>query len=822
MLTPASPLSTQVDPLADARNRKACLSLQSARDTMANISRLSKLNVDEAARAFVEYEHLLSELQLRMDPGQHLPVLFEWHDAWKGKQHRLEKPNPEWERACVLFNAASACAYSGSLAQESGDMKAAAQAFQNAAGCLEASHALVKPNIMGLTPRWQADELTPDMTLDVLVALKVLMLGQAQRATFLKAKAEGLSDANVAKLAAQASNLIHDARKGLDTDQMREHIATERGSFMRKSVNYEWNTTLRCLEDHLRSQAQELQSRAAEKECAYGEQVARLHSAVELCYRAVQCAEKEKLGCSSGCTMLNTRYETLRHQLAEAEHANNTTYFEAVPPASTLAKIEPKLLVQPLRLEPRGAEGARSEVIFTGLLPGHIQEAVQKYEQSSTALVHEVNMKSARGASLVQSRLQNLGLPHALEACERDKRLPTGLEKEITDAKAKTGPKGAMHLLSKMFAECDDLSEETSMMFKVASEMLTSQDEADAMLLSEEPRVQLENLNTTATLTRLRKDIDSLKERMDKAEQVTRELRIRFHEAAPELGMIDKPLKDLESKMPHLDGTPLEVEPCVPALYALFEQLDELKAESAAAIAAAKALRDAACSADSLDTLGEELHRLSLSSSEVSLDAVVDERMEGFKAVSSDCDERQEKRVKLLKQVEEQHAIFKTAKCAATEFYERREYLGRVRKGATTAAELVTGLEEGKGFYKTLLKHARELVQRLAALSEQRQAEGAVVRRNIANPPPPPPPPPPRQAHTYYPGAPAMQPVPVAQHVPTAHHMPTAQHVPPIPQPASSINKIACHGCYKQFGVPPNVRVVACPFCGKHNRVPGL
>ena len=143
MLTPASPLSTQVDPLADARNRKACLSLQSARDTMANISRLSKLNVDEAARAFVEYEHLLSELQLRMDPGQHLPVLFEWHDAWKGKQHRLEKPNPEWERACVLFNAASACAYSGSLAQESGDMKAAAQAFQNAAGCLEASHDLI-------------------------------------------------------------------------------------------------------------------------------------------------------------------------------------------------------------------------------------------------------------------------------------------------------------------------------------------------------------------------------------------------------------------------------------------------------------------------------------------------------------------------------------------------------------------------------------------------------------------------------------------------------------------------------------------------------
>ena len=41
-------------------------------------------------------------------------------------------------------------------------------------------------------------------------------------------------------------------------------------------------------------------------------------------------------------------------------------------------------------------------------------------------------------------------------------------------------------------------------------------------------------------------------------------------------------------------------------------------------------------------------------------------------------------------------------------------------------------------------------------------------------------------------------------------------------QPAApAASKIACHKCKKHFGVPPNTKIVACPFCQTHNRVPG-
>ena len=45
----------------------------------------------------------------------------------------------------------------------------------------------------------------------------------------------------------------------------------------------------------------------------------------------------------------------------------------------------------------------------------------------------------------------------------------------------------------------------------------------------------------------------------------------------------------------------------------------------------------------------------------------------------------------------------------------------------------------------------------------------------------------------------------------------------PQQQPAASQapQKIACYGCRKHFGVPPNTAIVACPHCQMHNRVPG-
>ena len=58
--------------------------------------------------------------------------------------------------------------------------------------------------------------------------------------------------------------------------------------------------------------------------------------------------------------------------------------------------------------------------------------------------------------------------------------------------------------------------------------------------------------------------------------------------------------------------------------------------------------------------------------------------------------------------------------------------------------------------------------------------------------------------------------------LPTVSSRPVA---PPSARPASSAapapGKIACFQCRRHFGVPPGTKVVACPFCQSHNRVPG-
>lgn len=42
-------------------------------------------------------------------------------------------------------------------------------------------------------------------------------------------------------------------------------------------------------------------------------------------------------------------------------------------------------------------------------------------------------------------------------------------------------------------------------------------------------------------------------------------------------------------------------------------------------------------------------------------------------------------------------------------------------------------------------------------------------------------------------------------------------------QPARAApSRMMCYQCKKQFGVPPNTAIAACPFCQTHNRVPGM
>ena len=175
-------------------------------------------------------------------------------------------------------------------------------------------------------------------------------------------------------------------------------------------------------------------------------------------------------------------------------------------------------------------------------------------------------------------------------------------------------------------------------------------------------------------------------------------------------------------------------------------------------------------------------------------------------------------------------------------------------RGAEEALELQSGFQEGAAFYISVVREISAVAEQAARISDRRERERAAFKRFAANqaavraaaPPPPPP-----SSTTggraqvaaatafmapsntpSYPGAPSNTPVvgvrqsaapsyAAAPSYPTATpYAPQYQAQPQRPQPQSAPPKIGCCNCRKVFAVPAGSKIVACPYCGTHNRVP--
>ena len=246
---------------------------------------------------------------------------------------KCEKPTLDWERACLAYNAAAAHGYAAARAQERGvahgGIREAARLYQRAAGCVDVAFDIVKKQIWGLAPAWPPSSLTPDMSLECLGAMRTLMLAHAQAAFRAKADAEGLGDATVSKIGAQAAKLYGEAHTALAP--LRDHLGGETGLF--QSADHSWLGRLHCTELRVLAHAEERAARAHATAREFGLQVARLGAAVSHLAVAVSAAEGSSLG-GSERSDLKAELERVRHAHAEADRENATVYVEEVRPYS--------------------------------------------------------------------------------------------------------------------------------------------------------------------------------------------------------------------------------------------------------------------------------------------------------------------------------------------------------------------------------------------------------------------------------------------------------------------------------------------------------
>jgi len=351
--------------------RAAARTLQARRERLAVIVKVSETTSEALATELLAYEWQLEQLQLRLDfAGTELGCRFVWRDAWKPK-NKAEKTDLEWERVCVLFNAAAALSFSAGHAMargpEQGGLREAVGLYQRAAGCHERIHAIVRAAIWGLSPRWDPDSLPTELTLDFVSALRDLALAQAQEAFYCKAVAERLSPSVCAKLAAASAELFSSSKVFFDRPAVVSYICGEAGLF--SGQDRSWVTRVAAGELRARAVAEEAAAAEAAAEAAggasakYGAQVARLGLAASAAKRAAAAgsdlAERRFLEAEAG---------RVGAAAAAAAAENHSVYMEPVPPPAALPRIEPRRMVKSTPSVDGGAVSSLAEA-FPLLLP---------------------------------------------------------------------------------------------------------------------------------------------------------------------------------------------------------------------------------------------------------------------------------------------------------------------------------------------------------------------------------------------------------------------------------------------------------------------
>ena len=360
--------------------------LEALRSQLESTKELSPYNAEAAARLFLRYNYLISELEIRFDDlGTEMGLLFKWKDAFDGKKSSSFE-DLQWDRVGVLFNAAAVSSFlaKGAAARgtQSGGIKESAKYFQEAAWCLQEAHQLVTGAVMGLNPRWPPSKLTADVSPPMLDALQCLMLAQAQRALYEKACAENLGASLKAKLAAGAAKLFGDcARKIRASKDLVEAVEKEGGMFSRADKTFLG-----------RVDASRLYAEACAEECdadllinvpedqmqEYGKAERRLRSAVEKCEAAMRAAMQT--GVEKGDLSV---IEKAMHRLAgvrdKAIEDNRLIGQERVP--DTMPDVEGQIITQPTPpMTPQETDDDKViKASYASLMPETARKALQQH-----------------------------------------------------------------------------------------------------------------------------------------------------------------------------------------------------------------------------------------------------------------------------------------------------------------------------------------------------------------------------------------------------------------------------------------------------------
>ncbi|ORY83062.1 BRO1-like domain-domain-containing protein [Protomyces lactucae-debilis] len=425
-----------------------------------DIARIAQMRID-ATRTTVPESTLADQILVYY---RHLCTLTSkfhddlWEATWMDQVHgSTKRQSLAFERCNVLYNLAATYAMMG-LAEDRRTMEGLKQSHAK----LQQSAGLFAMLVEDCRRALDEVQLPHELSEEAITSLEQLTLAEAQECIWQRAVMDRMKDKLIAQLSQQvsvyyAAALSHHQKSNALDSKLVHHLSLKRA--------------------HFAAAAQFRMSSHAVSQQAYGEEVARLQLARELCNGASSHRDYVAAPIANDFTSL---VERVASSLERAERDNDIIYMIPVPTPSQLADIVPTSMVKPVLSETLKASlSSTTDTLFVSLMSSVVSNVLAIYNHRKDQLVASRAIQPmSKLTSEMTEFLQTHALPGALTALEQ----PLGLPDSILRATEQIKAKGGLPHLTVLLAEGVSLADANEGLMAQMTDMLDEEEEEDAAL----------------------------------------------------------------------------------------------------------------------------------------------------------------------------------------------------------------------------------------------------------------------------------------------------------------------------------------------------
>uniref|UniRef100_A0A672LIU4 Programmed cell death 6-interacting protein n=1 Tax=Sinocyclocheilus grahami TaxID=75366 RepID=A0A672LIU4_SINGR len=736
------------------------------------VEELNKLRKSALGRPLDKHESSLEILLRYYDqlcaiepkfPFPELCLTFTWKDAFDkgslfGGSVKLALASVGYEKTCVLFNVgalASQIASEQNLDNDEG-LKTAAKFYQLASGAF----AHIKDTVLSALNR----EPTMDISPETVGTLSQIMLSQAQEVFVLKATADKMKDAIVAKLANQAADYYGDAFKQC---QYKENLP-------KYFYFQEVLPVLAAKHCMMQATAELHQSALANQKKKFGEEIARLQHATELVKTAASRYDEY--------VNVKDLSDKINRALTAAKKDNDFIYHDRVPEVKDLEHIGKASLVKATAVQTPLSQ--KFSDLFEKMVPMAVQQSVSAANSRKADTVNRLIGSMREATNLCNGVLASLNLPAALEDLSGD-----AVPQSILEKSRAVVQQGGLQSIEQLIKDLPELLQRNREILDESLKMLDDEETTDNELRAKFN--QRWNRTPSGDLYKpLRAEGNNFRSVLDKAVQADQVVKERYTTHCEMIALLCKPENELSAAIPSANpAKTLQGSEVVNVLRAQLAQLDEVKREREVLEGEVKSV--------TFDMTTKFLTALAQDGA-INEEALTASELETrYGSHTQRAQQNLRRQEELLSQIQVSHQEFSALKQSNSEANNREEVLKKLASAHDSYIEISSNIKEGTKFYNDLTEILLKFQNKCSDIVFARKTERdellkyviqycsrvlLVSRQPQAKPQPPARPPPPNitpqaastSAPISTPVAPSRPPYPSYQGYPGYYQMPVA------------------------------------------------